>query len=125
MKNRIFAFVVFFVSSTACVTSSELLMQQSHQINPGMSKEEVIRIMGSPTNRQFKMSETNKLFEALQWDLGWHKGLTSDFSTKDMLIVYFLNNKVTDLENYIAYYGRVKSVVWEERPDYTIELRSR
>jgi outer membrane protein assembly factor BamE (lipoprotein component of BamABCDE complex) len=100
-------------------------MQQSHQINPGMSKMEVIQIMGSPTNRQFKMSETNKLFEALQWDLGWHKGLSSDFSNKDMLIVYFVNNKVSDLENYIAYYGRIKTVVWEERPDYTIELRNR
>ncbi|MGV8137774.1 MAG: outer membrane protein assembly factor BamE [Mangrovibacterium sp.] len=109
---------------TSCATSAKL-KQQSFQVNPGMSKEEVIKIMGTPTNRQFKTDDNKVFYEALQWDLGWHSGLTSDFSNKDMLVVYFRNNKVTDLDNYVAYYGKIMMVKWEERPDFIIEKRDR
>jgi len=117
-------FFFFLILFSSCASSS-MLKTKSFQINPGMTKGEVINIMGTPTNRQFITGENGIFYEALQWDLGWHSGLTSDFSNKDMLIVYFKNNKVTDLDNYVAYYGIIKMVKWEERPDYIIEKRNR
>ena len=122
IKN--YKFLIILVLFTSCATSAKL-KQQSFQVNPEMSKEEVIKIMGTPTNRQFKTDDNNVFYEALQWDLGWHSGLTSDFSNKDMLVVYFRNNKVTDLDNYVAYYGKIMMVKWEERPDFIIEKRQR
>ena len=122
MKNlKLLLFIILFSS---CATSS-LLKQKSYQINPGMTKEEVLKLMGTPTNRQFTKADNGVLYEALQWSLGWHSGMTSDFSNKDMLVVYFKNNIVTDLDNYIAYYGNIMRVKWEERPDFIIEKRDR
>jgi outer membrane protein assembly factor BamE (lipoprotein component of BamABCDE complex) len=119
LKLLVFAFLI-----TSCSTSSKL-KQKSFNINPGMSKEEVLEIMGTPSNRQFKTDDNGIFYEALQWELGWHSGLTSDFSNKDMLIVFFKNNQVTDLEDYVAYYGKIMTVRWEERPDFIFENRKR
>lgn len=122
IENLKFLSLLILLSSCA---SSSVLTQKSFQVNPGMSKEEVIKIMGQPTNRQFKTNDNGIFYEALQWELGWHSGMTSDFSNKDMLLVYLKNNKVTDLENYVASYGIIKMVKWEERPDFIIEKRDR
>jgi outer membrane protein assembly factor BamE (lipoprotein component of BamABCDE complex) len=125
MKRYCIIFYVIVVIFASSCISSQLLLQKSINISPGMTKSEVVEIMGNPTNRQFKTTENGTVYEAIQWDCGWHSGLTSDLSNKDMLIVYFKNGKVTDLNNYVAYYGEVKTVRWEERPDFVIESRSR
>jgi outer membrane protein assembly factor BamE (lipoprotein component of BamABCDE complex) len=119
-----FVFLFITILTTSCSTSN-MLVQKSIKINPGMSKEEVVAIMGSPSNRQFKTTDSGIIYEAVQWDCGWHSGMTSEFSNKDMLIVYFKNGKVTDLNNYVAYNGQVIIVKWEERPDFVIENRNR
>lgn len=118
-------FLLFIaILATSCATSN-MLVQKSINISPGMTKNEVVAIMGNPSNRQFKTSDSGTVYEAVQWDCGWHSGMTSDFTNRDMLIVYFKNGKVTDLNNYVAYYGQVMTVRWEERPDYVIEKRDR
>ncbi len=121
---KIVRLLLFTILLSSCASSSKL-KKTSFEINPGMSKSEVINIMGIPSNRQFKTDDNGVFYEALQWDLGWHSGLTSDFSNKDMLVVYFKKNIVTDLDNYVAYYGKIMMVKWEERPDFIFEKRNR
>ena len=121
---KIVSLLLFTILLSSCASNSKL-KKTSFEINPGMSRSEVINIMGIPSNRQFKTDDNGVFYEALQWDLGSLFGWTSDYRNRDMLVVYFKKNIVTDLDNYVAYYGIIMMVKWEERPDFIFEKRNR
>lgn len=111
--NLLIISVVLFAS---CGIRS--LQQTQALVNPGMSKKEVMDIMGAPTDRQF-----NADMEAWQYCA---TGIEGDHYT----IVWFCNGTVTGLSTYNQNilgmcYQHFRTIRWEDAPDRTIEIRSR
>jgi len=122
MKNSILYLVLVLcgVCAVSCASRKQKInyTQQSVLITPGMSKQDVIDIMGYPGNNQFNGNN-----EAWQYHRnGFWQGYDKIF------IVWFYKGYVTGLTTYdmpttgAAVY---KSIRWEERPDDIIEIRHR
>lgn len=102
---------------TACGT----LERRAAQIYPGMSAEQVRRLLGSPQDRQFSGNEEVWQFCKTGAGFGYH----------DYRAVWFRDGKVTGVNSYKS--GRpasscardIKPVRWEDAPDKVIEIRSR
>lgn len=100
---------------------SEKQMHKVMQIKTGMTKQEVMRIMEmAPINRQLSTAEDGATHEALQWDLGNSPRATPDFSERSMLIVYFRNRRVTDIETFPDAHGNFMEIRWENRPEFML-----
>ena len=95
------------------------LMEKSLMINPGQSKQEVIKALGTPGNRQFNGKD-----EAWQW-------CATGMSTDDFLVVWFYDGKVTGITTYKSSQGFgscdqfYRTVRWQDAPDRKIEIRNR
>jgi hypothetical protein len=97
------------------------LTEDSLRINPGQSKNQVLKIMGPPGNRQFEGKD-----EAWQYCQTDYVGFSGD----DYVVVWFYDGVVTGLTTYKNYLigdcsAFYKSVRWEDKPDVTIEHRKR
>lgn len=88
-------------------------------INAGDSKQEVISIMDVPDDRQFRQAS-----EAWQYCVSG-----AGFGWNDHKIIWFTHGKVTGITTYRTRNGNcsahVKSVRWEEAPDYILDIRRR
>ncbi len=88
-------------------------------IDAGDPKKKVIDLLGKPYDRQF---EGNK--EAWQYCISG-----AGFGYNDHKIIWFTNKKVTGITTYRTHRsgctGAVKTIRWEDAPDYTVEIRNR
>ncbi|PSW55133.1 putative periplasmic lipoprotein [Photobacterium leiognathi] len=88
-------------------------------IDAGTSKKDVLNIMGVPYDRQFDQQK-----EAWQYCVSG-----AGFGYNDHKIIWFTNNKVTGITTYrtsrSGCTGAVKTIRWEDAPDYTVEIRQR
>jgi hypothetical protein len=101
---------------SACANS---LIRKSGAIESGMKKQDVVRILGTASDKQFRGKD-----EAWQYcELGAFVG--------DFLVVWFYDGTVTGLTTYkdsspsFDCTGQLRSIRWEDRPDTTIEIRKR
>lgn len=113
---RKLAWLALSVLLVGCANS---LVKQSAGIDRGMTKAQVIQVMGAPANKQFKDAN-----EAWQYcELGAMAG--------DFLIVWFYDGVVTGLTQWtdsspaFDCTTRLRTVRWEEAPDHTVEIRQR
>lgn len=89
------------------------------RISPGMTKDEVIKIMGAPGDRQFQGN-----LEALQW---CSTGALSD----DFVLVWLNDGHVTGMNSYnnhmdgFSCSGFYKTIRWEDAPTASLEIRQR
>ena len=88
-------------------------------IDAGSSKADVLNILGTPEDRQFK--GTNEAWQYCVSGAG--------FGYNDHKIVWFLNGVVTGITSYRSRVtgcsSAIKSINWEEAPDIVIEHRAR
>ena len=97
------------------------LRKNSLNISHGQTKQEVLKFLGPPGNRQFQGKH-----EAWQWCETDYSGFAGD----DYLIVWFFESKVTGISTYKnTLYGSCekfyRTIRWEDAPDQTIEIRNR
>ena len=88
-------------------------------IDQGMTKQEVVGLIGLPGDRQFKGRE-----EVLQYcESGWN--------AHDFLMVWFFDKKVVAMSSYKTHTcpsgcaGCFKTIDWLSAPDEIIELRTK
>ncbi len=88
-------------------------------IDPGDPKQKIVEIMGAPYDRQFQGSK-----EAWQYCVSG-----AGFGYNDHKIIWFTNKRVTGITSYrtsrTGCTGHVKTIRWEDAPDYTVEIRNR
>jgi len=114
MKRSCGYLLICAILLVGCATTTS---KKAIMINVNMTKEEVVNILGYPGDRQFRGDD-----EAWQYfDLG--------FDTDRYTVVWFYQNKVTGITSYIGtganLTARYKTIDWEERPDYSVEVRQR
>ncbi|MBO2552866.1 hypothetical protein I6M38_12870 [Shewanella algae] len=113
MKKRLFIVIPAILGGCGTLDNKTIL------INTGDSKERVMDIMGLPYDRQFKQQK-----EAWQYCVSG-----AGFGYNDHKIIWFTDKKVTGITSYrttrSGCSGAVKSIKWEDAPDYTIEIRER
>ncbi|RMG57685.1 MAG: hypothetical protein D6717_04370 [Gammaproteobacteria bacterium] len=113
MKYFFISFLILLIGGCGTLDKKTIL------INPGDSRERVLNIMGPPYDRQFKGNK-----EAWQYCVSG-----AGFGYNDHKIIWFTNKKVTGITTYRTHRsgctGAVKTIRWEEAPDYTIEIRNR
>jgi hypothetical protein len=116
---KFFAFTILILF-IGCV-APHIVMSKSIGINQGQSKDEVLKIMGNPGNRQFKGNN-----EAWQWCETDQVGFSGD----DYVVVWFYDGKVTGVTTYKnTQIGNCemffRTINWEDAPDKIIEHRIR
>jgi hypothetical protein len=88
-------------------------------IDAGDPKDKVIEILGVPYDRQFQGKQ-----EAWQYCVSG-----AGFGYNDHKIIWFTDKKVTGITTYrttrSGCTGSVKTIKWEDAPDFTIEVRDR
>jgi len=88
-------------------------------INLGDTKEQVLKVMGSPDDRQFKGK--NEAWQYCQTGAG--------FGYHDYRVFWFYDGKVTGVNSYkssrpaSSCVTDIKPINWDEAPDITIEVR--
>lgn len=116
MRINIFIVTLILTILSGCGS----LSKKAALINHGYTKEDVLKIMGPPEDRQFKGA--NEAWQYCETDAG--------ISYDDFRIVWFHGDKVTGLTSYkqsefgvcAAFF---KSIQWDDAPDRTIEIRKR
>ena len=111
MNKCLVGFCVMLLISCA----SQRFETNLNQINPGMERENVRRILGNPGNRQF-----SGFYEAWQY---CNTGVSSD----KYYVVWFTSGIVTGLTTYTGYgNGKCKKfyreINWSDRPDSSIQI---
>ena len=113
--------LVLFILWALFLSSCGSLDKKSALINPGDNKEQVLKIMGPPDDRQFKGR-----------DEAWQYCQTgAGFGYHDYRTIWFYNGKVTGINSYkstragTSCVTDIKAVRWEDAPDRTIEIRER
>lgn len=116
-KTKLVTFLLILLLLFACGT----LDKKSVLINSGDNKEQVLKIMGPPDDRQFKGN-----------DEAWQYCQTgAGFGYHDYRTIWFYNGKVTGVNSYkstrpgVSCVTDFKPIKWEEAPDRTIEIRNR
>ena len=114
MKNvLLYLLVASFIQGCGTLDSKTIL------IDPGDDKEKIIGILGVPYDRQFEQTK-----EAWQYCVSG-----AGFGYNDHKIVWFTEGKVTGITTYrtsrSGCSGAVKTIRWEEAPDYILEVRER
>jgi hypothetical protein len=106
-----------FLLIAACGT----LDKKAVLIDLGNSKEQVLKIMGPPDDRQFQGK-----YEAWQY---CQTG--AGFGYHDYRIFWFYDGKITGVNSYkssrpaSSCVTDIKPINWDEAPDITIEVRER
>jgi hypothetical protein len=103
------------------VTGCGSMERKAVLINPGDDKAAVLKVMGTPRDRQFK--DSNEAWQYCQSAPGYY----------DYRIVWFHSGEVTGISSYkkpaymgsLTCAGQLESVRWEDAPDTTIEVRNR
>ena len=115
MIRSIFTIVFMSLSVAGCGT----LDKKTILLDPGDSKEKVLEVMGTPYDRQFKQNH-----EAWQYCVSG-----AGIGYNDHKIIWFTDKKVTGITTYrtqrTGCTGAVKTINWEEAPDFVIENRQR
>ena len=88
-------------------------------IDPNDPKQKVLEIMGVPYDRQFQGGRE-----------AWQDCVSgAGFGYNDHKIVWFTDKEVTGITSYrstrTGCSGYVKTIRWEDAPDYTVEVRNR
>lgn len=88
-------------------------------ISQGDSKEQVIKVMGAPEDRQFKDKSE-----------AWQYGSIAAIGICEYTVVWFENGTVTGLNSYrnssvMGCRVGLKSIKWEDAPNKVIEFRDR
>jgi len=113
--NRITFLIYFSLLMQSCGT----LDDKTILINPGDSRERVLEIMGTPQDRQF-----DSINEAWQYCVSG-----AGFGYNDHKIIWFAEGSVIGLSTYrtsvTGCSGGIRSIVWEEAPDFVLESRER
>ena len=111
----LFFIFVFFLSG--CATQ---VMTDSIAINHGSTKNDVLNIMGPPNDRQFQGKD-----EAWQY-------CNTGFVNDSFVVVWFHDGKVTGTNSYKDSVGNIgfcdshiRTINWEDKPNISIEIRSR
>ena len=114
MKNY-FLYLIVAIIIQGCGT----LDNKTILINAGDEKQKVVNIMGVPYDRQFKKTK-----EAWQYCVSG-----AGFGYNDHKIILFTDGRVTGITTYrtsrSGCTGAVKTIRWEDAPDYTVEIRNR
>lgn len=103
--------------SAACGT----LDKKALLVNLGDSKEQVVKFMGPPDDRQFK--DKSEAWQYCQTGAG--------FGYHDYRIFWFYDGKISGVNSYkssrpaSSCVTDIKPVNWEDAPDITIEKRER
>lgn len=95
------------------------LPKQALLLNPGDSKADVLKVMGTPDDHQFRGED-----EVLQY------GYVVAFGTCEYRVLWFTKGKLIGSTSYRNMSGGgckpgMKAVRWEEKPDLVIETRRR
>jgi hypothetical protein len=112
MKNSRVVFLVLATLLSACSTLKDLTVQ----ISVGDTKEKVVRILGTPDDRQFRDTKE-----------AWQFGTVVAIGICEYTIIWFNNNIVTGLNSYrngsvAGCRAGIKSIQWEEAPDAIVEI---
>ncbi len=119
MKHAIAFAVILLLSGCAASTS---LPEKTLEIQQGHTKADVLRVLGSPGNRQFRED-----------DEAWQYCATA-FDKDSFVIVWFHEGIVTGMTTYThgpeaGYIGDCsqgyRTIEWDDAPDRTIEIRNR
>lgn len=104
---------------TSLLSGCGTLDNKTILIDAGDSKEKVIDTMGLPYDRQFEQQK-----EAWQYCVSG-----AGFGYNDHKIIWFTDKKVTGITSYrtnrTGCTGAVKTIKWEDAPDYIVEIRKR
>lgn len=117
---KILIIILTSIVFVGCAAINQSTMKRTALVNPGMDKEKVLEILGTPGNRQFKGK-----------DEAWQYCQTSVWGTTDkFVVIWFYDGKVTGMNTYTqSQVGMCdsffKTVNWEDAPDKTIEFRGR
>lgn len=108
-------FVVLLALGLGC----SALPQKALQLNPGDSRADVTRVMGTPDDHQFRGED-----EVLQY------GYVVAFGTCEYRVLWFTKGRLIGSTSYRANCAGgtkngMKTVNWEEKPDRIIEIRQR
>lgn len=87
---KILAFLISLVLLVGCAAINERTMQHTALVDPGMSKKEVLDILGPPGNRQFK--DKDEAWQYCQTSV-WDKG-------DKFAVIWFYDGKVTGMNTY-------------------------
>jgi hypothetical protein len=109
--------ILLSISLTACGS----LEKKTILINAGDGKNDVLKIMGAPDDRQLKGS-----------DEAWQYCQTgAGFGYHDYRTIWFSEGKVTGVTSYKSSRAAsscttdIKQINWHEAPDAVVEFRSR
>jgi hypothetical protein len=108
-------FVILFAIAFSLSGCTTMLRKNASKVNPGMSREEVTKILGVPDDRQFNGNQ-----EALQF-----------CSQTDYFIIWLNDGKVSGMNSYTkaeTLYGctaGIEPVRWEMAPNAVLEVRNR
>lgn len=109
---------LFYLIVISLIQGCGTLDKKTILIDAGDKKEKVVNILGIPYDRQFKQTK-----EAWQYCVSG-----AGFGYNDHKIIWFAEGSVTGITSYRTHrsgcVGTVKTIRWEEAPDYTIEIRS-
>lgn len=117
--KTIYALAAIYLLSLSCCGSVSI-QQKSISINSGNTREEVIKIMGTPENRQ-----TKRNLEAWQY-------CKTSFGVYNFVIVWFADGKVSgtntlnvDGKAFSFCTSEFRTIRWEDAPTISIEHRNR
>jgi hypothetical protein len=115
MKKNHITFLVLAIILSACST----LKDQTVQISAGDAKEKVVRLLGTPDDRQFRDAQE-----------AWQYGTIVAIGICEYTIVWFNNGIVAGLNSYrngsvAGCRAGIKSIRWEESPSAIVEIRHR
>lgn len=117
MISRRIAIGLAALALSACGT----LERKAVLINPGDSKDAVIKVMGIPGDRQFRGQQE-----------AWQYCITgAGFGYHDYRIIWFEQGRVTGITSYkngapgVSCKSQFTAIHWENAPDATVEVRNR
>lgn len=115
MQKSKLALSMLILLLSACGT----LDKKTILIDAGDSKQEVLGIMDVPDDRQFKHAS-----EAWQYCVSG-----AGFGFNDHKVIWFTNGLVTGITTYRSpgggCTGKIKTIRWEDAPDYILDIRRR
>jgi len=115
MNKTIVIIAVLLLSACGSLEKKSIL------VSNGDTKADVIKVMGTPDDRQLKAS--NEAWQYCQTGAG--------FGYHDYRVFWFYNGKVTGINSYkssrpaSSCMTDIKRINWEDAPDISVEIRNR
>ena len=98
--KKIWLFISFVLAISGCATYTQQDLQQGLQISPGMSKDQVLQIMGNPVSNTFEKGVEE-----------WHYCDTNSVQEgDDYLALFFTDGEVVALKRYLVTMADVNAV---------------